>query len=299
MANSKTTQQNFIPNVKPKSDPKEAARIQAMMGHIRNQNAQVVSDEVDQTKTLEKKEAATKEGGGIDLKTIPTVYFTNCKGGKYVVDHKITKVFVENCHDTEITFNGQILTSTVEAWKCTNVTINCNTKVKTLQLDISNKYAINFKRKEDYHSIIWQDVEEIDINFEDSPVYNKKCGFVPMREKYPDSDMKIDQFIIRFVTSLGDKLTSERCCRLKNGFLSTDREAEEWEKRNQLAKERYMSNFLKEAGITLNKSQVKKTPNNAPCPCSSGKKYKKCCMNKKQLTGVEGGKSFLDVGSKK
>jgi hypothetical protein len=73
---------------------------------------------------------------------------------------------------------------------------------------------------------------------------------------------------------------------LANGFLSTDREATDWEKRNTIKKDAYVQDFLKEAGLTLNKSEKKKVPPNDPCPCGSGTKYKRCCMNKIELTGV-------------
>jgi hypothetical protein len=99
-------------------------------------------------------------------------------------------------------------------------------------------------------------------------------------------NMTTDQFIVR---DLNDKLACELCIRLKNGHVSTEREATEWEKRNEAAKEAYMRNFLKESGLTMNRKQEKKIQPNAKCPCASGKKYKKCCMNKVKLTGVADG----------
>jgi uncharacterized protein YecA (UPF0149 family) len=32
--------------------------------------------------------------------------------------------------------------------------------------------------------------------------------------------------------------------------------------------------------VTALKGKTKKIGRNAPCPCGSGKKYKKCCLNK-------------------
>ncbi len=32
---------------------------------------------------------------------------------------------------------------------------------------------------------------------------------------------------------------------------------------------------------------MKKIPENAPCPCGSGRKYKHCCMNKGKVTGPQ------------
>ena len=50
-----------------------------------------------------------------------------------------------------------------------------------------------------------------------------------------------------------------------------------------------MRNFLKESGLTINKKKEKKVQPNAPCPCESGRKHKKCCMNKVKITGLANG----------
>jgi len=86
----------------------------------------------------------------------------------------------------------------------------------------------------------------------------------------------------------------ERCVRLKNGYLSTEREAVDWERRNEKKKDEYMQNFLKEAGIHLKKapgSDNQPKPNEK-CPCGSGKKFKRCCEGKKKVTGLAGGKEI-------
>ena len=36
------------------------------------------------------------------------------------------------------------------------------------------------------------------------------------------------------------------------------------------------------------RSREKKVGPNDPCPCGSGKKYKKCCMQKDKASGMEG-----------
>jgi hypothetical protein len=134
-------------------------------------------------------------------------------------------------------------------------------------------------------------VEGIEINFASDEVDNMSTGFQHMKELFPDSSKKLDQFIVRFLDleeTGTTKLTPERCVRLKNGFLSTEREAIDWERRNEKAKEAYMRNFLKENQLRLNKSAGKKTQPNAKCPCGSGKKHKKCCMSRKEVTGLVG-----------
>lgn len=76
--------------------------------------------------------------------------------------------------------------------------------------------------------------------------------------------------------------------RLKNGFLSTEREAADWDRRNEKARDLFVENFLKEGGIHLNKDKnaTKKIPPNSICACGSKKKYKNCCSNKKAITGL-------------
>lgn len=84
---------------------------------------------------------------------------------------------------------------------------------------------------------------------------------------------------------------------MKNGFLSTEREAVEWEKRNEIKKTAYVEEFLKSAGVHLNKSKGgKKVQPNEPCSCGSGKKFKKCtllafsftlCADANQLVGAQ------------
>ena len=48
--------------------------------------------------------------------------------------------------------------------------------------------------------------------------HNQITGFTQQKLIHPDSDIRIDQFIIR---KLDDKIETERCIRLQNGFLST------------------------------------------------------------------------------
>lgn len=230
------------------------------------------------------------EDGAIDLKSIPTVYFKGNKGCTYTVNHRVSKVFIENCEDCHFIFNGTLMTRTIEAWRCTNLKLSAATEVKTLQLDISRNVAVHMKHPDHFGCAVWQNIQgQLSFSFEEAPHHNLDTSFDHVLEKYPDSKLEIDQFIVRFVDELGQGLQQERGVRLKNGFLSTEREADDWDKRNTLSAERYMNNFLKDGGIHANKKVgEKKIPPNSMCPkCDSGKKYKKCCMNKRELMGVE------------
>lgn len=280
---------NTVPNVAKKMDQKEQARIQAMIANSKQENTTIIKDEADEKRTIEAK-GVPAAGQALDLKSIPTIYFNKCTNGNYTIDHRTTKIFIEDVKDTTIIINGKVLTSTIEAWKCENVTILINTKVKTLQLDISKSVTVAYDQLENFQCIVWQNLETIDLSFGDNKDYDVKTGFEHMKKTFPDSDVIIDQFIIRNLPDLNPKaVTAERCVRLKNGFLSTDREAEDWERRNTVAKEKFVGNFLKEGGIHLNKSEGKKQKPNEACSCGSGKKFKKCCLNKKTASGLADG----------
>jgi len=278
-----------VPNVKPKSDPEEAARIHAEMEILRRENAQIISGEAEEGKEVTLEERLPKVVDGvIDLRTYPTVFFKGAKNGTYIINHQVAKIFIEGCENLTVIVNNKILSSTVEAWRNTNLSLRTLHKIETMQLDLSKDVNFGYKSKDMFGCVVWQGVTgALKISFEEDSDNNLETSFDKMLAKHPDSSLAVDQFMIRFVEQLGDGLQEERCVRLKNGFLSTEREADEWDKRNTLAKERYMENFLKESGIRLNKKEGKKIQPNAVCPkCDSGKKYKKCCMNKKELTGV-------------
>ena len=94
-----------------KLDPKEQARMNAMMANMNAQASQFITKETDQTRTLDKQGGEVGEGGAINLKAIPTLYFKGCKGCDYTVDHRTVKVLIEDCQDCNFTFNHTILTS--------------------------------------------------------------------------------------------------------------------------------------------------------------------------------------------
>lgn len=271
--------------LKPKNDPKEATRIAAQMEQLRKEAAQFVCDEEGKGRTLEEKMPNKSAEGVIDTKTYPTVYFKNSKKGTYVINHNVLKIFIEHCEDITVIVNGKILTAVVEAWRCNNLVVQSAHQIKTIQLDLSKSAKFQFSNRKAFGSLVWQGVEgDISLEFKSDESFNYTTNFGSVKARFPDSDVKMDQFMIRYVPEIDeDKLSEERCIRLKNGFLSTDREAEDWDKRNELAKDRHIANFCKEAGINLNKKQGKKIQPNATCPlCDSGRKYKKCCMNKKK-----------------
>ena len=261
-----------------KLDPKEQARMNAMFATISKQAFQSINNRTDETVTLERQgESAT--GEALDLKAIPTLYFKSCTGCHFTIDHRTTKVLIEDCKDTTFTFNGSILTSTLEAWKCKNVVIRTQQQIRTVQLDLTHTLTYTLPSLAELGTIVWNSVELLTLDFTTQPQHNLTTGFAHMLPLHPDSNLITDQFIIRSHTTADNQpaILHERCIRLKNGFLSTEREAVEWDRKNELLKERYMAHFLKEGGITINKKKVegKKLSPNDPCDCNSGKKYKK------------------------
>ena len=294
-----------------KLDPKEQARMEAMMANLNAQASQFITKETDQSYTLPRHgEGEQLEGGALNLKAIPTLYFKGCRGCAYTVDHRTVKVLIEDCQDCSFTLNNSILTSSqthsaahsrvthcrpclcahtlsafpsllcflfpllpsaLEAWKCRNLQLTSAHQIKTMQLDLSHTVQLTLPSLSDFGTIVHNSVEQLSLTFRDTPEHSTTSGYSHLLPLYPDSNLITDQFIVRLHEGA---LLHERCIRLNNGFLSTEREAVEWERKNELAKERYVERFLKEGGITIKRKAEKKVAPNDPCPCESGKKYK-------------------------
>ena len=262
-----------------KLDPAEQARMNAMFATISKQAFQSIDNRSNETATLER-QGESASGEALDLKAIPTLYFKSCTNCHYVISHRTTKVMIENCKDSSFTFTSSILTSTLEAWKCKNIAITTTQQIRTIQLDLNHTVNYTLPSLAELGTIVWNSVELLTLNFTSQPEHNLTTGFAHMLSQYPDSSLITDQFILRPHTppdSATAVLLHERCIRLKNGFLSTEREAVEWDRKNELLKERFMANFLKDSGLTINKKKAegKKLAPNDPCECNSGKKYKK------------------------
>jgi len=218
------------------------------------------------------------------------LYFKNCVDGEYTIPHRSTKIYIEGCSNCTFNIDGAVLTNVLEMWKGDNNHLRMGTLLKTLQLDMMKKIRLTFHKKDHFHggAVVWNQVEECALHFNDAHKHNLVTGFEHMKKLLPDSNAVIDQFIVRFLHQDGvEKLVPERCVRLKNGFLSTEREADDWEQRNVVAREKYVDNFLKKSGLNLGKSEKQRRLPNAPCDCGSGKKYKKCCGLKKNRVGVD------------
>merc|ERR1712054_676393 len=126
-----------------------------------------------------------------------TVYFKENNDREFNVDKPSTKILIESCNNCIIRFNAAINTEVVELWNCENTTIEINTKVKTLQADLSSKITVTYKQKKFFSQIIWAGMSEFNINIESDKL---ETGIEKVnREEIPDFKEKFDQFIIRYI----------------------------------------------------------------------------------------------------
>eukprot|EP01095_Lingulamoeba_sp_RSL-Kostka_P017324 TRINITY_DN892_c0_g1_i1.p1 TRINITY_DN892_c0_g1~~TRINITY_DN892_c0_g1_i1.p1 ORF type:complete len:323 (-),score=133.28 TRINITY_DN892_c0_g1_i1:202-1170(-) len=253
-------------------DNKTKAEILSKIGHHKKQDCFVVYAQNDVEKEI---------SGETGLSSRHTVYFKNCNNSTYTITDKCVKVFAESCENLTLTIVGQLYTETCEIWKCNNVSLTCCTSIKTLQVDQCDGVNVTVEDEDDFDRLIWAGLNNFTIN-----VGNKKLssGLDDVRVEFPEVRADIDQFIIRVV---GKKLLQEKIIRLDNGYPTTERENNafnEQKEKNDKAYENYVKQLLnqKQTKVASSLSQLtqekkKKVGRNSPCPCNSGKKYKKCC----------------------
>jgi len=110
--------------------------------------------------------------------------------------------------------------------------LKANTPIGTLQADVCKKLLVDYQQKGFLTSIVWAGVVDLTVNFQDSVEDHLETGFTQVQKEFPNLDLneEIDQFIIRFVKG---KLLSEQIVRLTNGYPTTEREAKEFDKRQE------------------------------------------------------------------
>jgi len=211
-----------------------------------------------------------------------TIYFKDCIDGQYTIDPlaKSTKILIEGCKNSTIVFNGKITTNMIEIWKCHDVKLEINTKVLTLQVDLSRNVTFTFDTKQNSQQVVWASTHDLGLHFKNS-ADKMTTGLTHKQAEYPDLNHEIDQFIVRIIEG---KILEERIVRLANGFPTTQREADEHderERKNKIRAEEKLKKLVKSVEIK-HRPQGKKVGRNDPCPCNSGKKYKQCCATKEQ-----------------
>lgn len=234
-----------------------------------------------------------------EVKTQHTVYVKACTGCTIRILATCTKILIEDVTDCVVELKGRILTEVVEFWKANGSTLKVDTSVKTLQIDLSDNCVIEYAEAENLGSIVWASVPNSLVI--KHPGGEHATSMAHQSSRYPDLNPKLDQFIIRW--NKKNKLREEMVVRLENGFPTTEREAQAFDdqqKKNDEAYENYVRKLMKFRGgpetLGLGKAD-KKVNRNQPCPCGSGKKYKKCCANKAAPTGADGAPSSSSSSS--
>jgi len=253
-------------------DQKETAKAQAMLGVAQAQDMHPVVNLKNQTIDL--------KGGDVNIKA--TLFIKGCEDCTIDVHSRCTKIMIEGCRRTKVVLHGKIMTEIVEAWKCADLSLEINTDVKTLQLDICRNFNLKYQSKSLLHSIVWAGVYDLSITYADEPTTPAiVTGFEQVKPQHPDKDISpiTDQFIMRYVKG---ELLTELVVRLQNGYPTTDREANEFDtntEKNKQNAEEFMLNRLREAGVNVGRKPAAgpKVGRNDPCTCSSGKKFKNCC----------------------
>jgi hypothetical protein len=252
-------------------DAQEARKAQAQLGNAKEQEIYPVTNQKNQTILVKD-----------ELKPEHTLFIKGCEDCTIEVRSRCTKVMIEGCRRTKVHLHSRIITNIVEAWKCADFLLNCQTEVKTLQLDICRKFDTKFSTRDNLPNITWAGVYDLTITFDDEPNAEPHItGYEHMKPSYPDINPIHDQFIMRVIKN---EIVTEQVVRLANGFPTTEREAQEFDtqkEKNEKNVEEYVRNRLKDAGISLGKKKAAgpKVGRNDPCPCGSGKKAKKCCSD--------------------
>ncbi|KAH3758891.1 hypothetical protein Pelo_9302 [Pelomyxa schiedti] len=239
---------------------KDQARLQAMIGSGRGSNIHTVSMKTGVNATLTSTEVP--EGAAI--------CFIDCTDCQYRIEAPCVKIFLQGCTGLQLHIVGKVITSTMEIFHCEGVKAVMSGQVHTVQADMNRDLDLAFPDKETFRMIVWAGCYNFKIQVGE---FELLTGFDIMKSQYKNLREDISQFKISMVH---DKLMSERVVRLDNGFPTTKREADEFDRRQ----EENIQRRAKEMGITIKRKAPTgpKVGRNDPCPCGSGRKYKACCL---------------------
>mmetsp|Transcript_16855 Transcript_16855/g.25178 ORF Transcript_16855/g.25178 Transcript_16855/m.25178 type:complete len:320 (-) Transcript_16855:13-972(-) len=257
--------------------PEQQKMLQAQIAAgAKKQNSKLVLLQKDKKETFAK--------GSIDQMAV--VFFKSCVNCEFTVESRSTKVFIEDCQNCKFHFKEKVITQVMEVWKCSNVSIRNDTKMKTIQADLNKGLEITFDTIENFEQIIWASCEGIKLSFEADKL-TMNTGLTEMKKAFDDILPDVDQFKI---SDVDGKLITERIVRLKGGYPSTNREADAFDAKVAANDKAYMAHVramvkenpglmqgLARKGVQPAREVKKKVKPNAKCPCNSGKKYKKCC----------------------
>lgn len=86
---------------------------------------------------------------------------------------KVVKVFFEGCKNTRLSLHAEMVTETLEVWRCDNSSVEITAKTGTIQADIcTGTLGIKFASKRLFGSIYHAGVETMEVSFGDgTPVH--------------------------------------------------------------------------------------------------------------------------------
>ncbi|MES1916027.1 MAG: hypothetical protein MHM6MM_007888, partial [Cercozoa sp. M6MM] len=160
-------------------------------------------------------------------------------------------------------------------FRCENVTVNSDVRIKTVQADLVDGLTLRFSNRAHFHSVIWAGCQNVEVSVAGDDTFDAETlttGFTELSQEYENLVFERSQFKIHFVRK---HLFNDELIRLPNGFPTTRRERDEFERKQ----EEKIQAIAKRAGIRIHAREdaPKKGARNAPCDCGSGRKFKKCC----------------------
>jgi len=239
----------------------DKARLQASLGNANAQDTRLFVGQKD------KKESIT------DYHSKATVVFQDCHDCEYTLTPLCTKVFIHSCTNLIIHSDCKIVTSALELYKCENVVIHVNRRIQNFLADLCVNVTVKFSQKGYFDYIIWAGCENLQAHVaEGETVHESSTGFSAMSLEYANLVYERSQFKLHF---LKGKLVNEMIIRLENGYPTTKREKDDFDRRTEFN----MNIMAKEMGVNIGRSKKEhqNIGRNDICPCGSGRKYKKCC----------------------
>lgn len=184
-------------------------------------------------KDVERTIKPTDEG----MPDLPVLIIRDCSGCKLTLAPEIycIKVQVEHCTGTTVDIQARVLTETVEAWGCEDVSVRAGVKASTVQIDKCTDLRLTYASASYFDRIMSTGARKTTVAFEDEPALSTEIDFDALQAERPSMALsdEIDQFITRRLKA-GEPLTTELVIRLCNEFPTTEREVREFEQRTKM-----------------------------------------------------------------
>eukprot|EP01113_Clastostelium_recurvatum_P031556 TRINITY_DN3949_c0_g2_i1.p1 TRINITY_DN3949_c0_g2~~TRINITY_DN3949_c0_g2_i1.p1 ORF type:complete len:302 (+),score=85.98 TRINITY_DN3949_c0_g2_i1:76-981(+) len=266
----------FVNPPKTALTPEETKRLETELATLKGAETKVYIDE----------DGVVADVGENEIKAASTLYFKRCKNCTYTVTSHLTKLMIEGCENFTLNVHGKVITQVIEAWNLTGVTkLNILSPIKTIQLDLSENVEIVYEKRDHFQQIIWGSTKLMRLIIKDAGV-DHKSGLDVVKVFNKTVNDQMDQFIIRLLKNKitgREELNDEVIVRLDGGYPTTEREAKDFDRRQE-ENMRIMAQEFLGKDLKLNKKKAAEGPKigrNDPCFCGSKKKYKACCATNK------------------